>query len=229
MRIIELGNYLAPAYAGMLLAEQGHSVHKWLGKSPDPILSLRKGAELWAWLNEGKILIERPADHIGHTTDIDAVIDNFTPQFLAANEIDPYAIANEKGIVWVSLRSEVEQRSFDIIAQARSTLEFAPYMPFYLGDTVAGLFIAYKVVAAQKPGHYILGHASCLQKLIEGELMVDIERDSKHVPWDYDTYRYDPARREAVVEYKGKLITEIAKSRAWKLAHLFHNNGRIII
>jgi hypothetical protein len=53
MRILELGNYVVPAYAGMILAEQGHAVTKWTN-GRDPILSLNRGDELWRWINHGK-------------------------------------------------------------------------------------------------------------------------------------------------------------------------------
>jgi hypothetical protein len=41
MRVLELGTGVLPAYAGMILAEQGHHVVKWThGK--DPVLDLNQ-------------------------------------------------------------------------------------------------------------------------------------------------------------------------------------------
>ena len=59
LRVLELGNYVVPAYAGMILAEQGAEVQKWTN-GKDPILGCRSGADLWAWINHGKTLLDRP-------------------------------------------------------------------------------------------------------------------------------------------------------------------------
>jgi hypothetical protein len=50
---------VVPAYSGMVLAEQGATVEKWTN-GKDPILGCRSGAELWAWINHGKTLVNRP-------------------------------------------------------------------------------------------------------------------------------------------------------------------------
>jgi hypothetical protein len=53
MRVLELGTGVLPAYAGMILAEQGHHVVKWThGK--DPVLDLNHGRELWSWSVTGR-------------------------------------------------------------------------------------------------------------------------------------------------------------------------------
>lgn len=225
MRILELGAYIVPAYAGMLLAEQGHEVEKWtLGQ--DPIQRLRRGDELWAFFNAGKTVVERHvADVEPHLARFDAVVDNLRADALVRWGIDPARLAEKHGITWTSLRSEVDGRSFDIIAQARSWMEYTPHVPFYVGDTVGGLFLAFKTAAAQ-PGHHVIGHASCLQKLVEGELAFDVpRRPGENVWWDEEVYRPVPGGVQA--EFKGEVLEEPVRDRAWKLAHLFHDDGRI--
>jgi len=118
--------------------------------------------------------------------------------------------------------------SADIFAQARSWLEYSPWVPFYVGDTAAGLWMAFKALAATAQGHYCLGQASCMQKLVEGELILDAPRSpGQQPPWDGDTYRVKNGT--AVVEYKGRRLTEPIRDRGWKLQHLWHQNGRIVI
>ena len=82
-----------------------------------------------------------------------------------AGGVDPATLAERHGWVWVSMRSEVGERSFDLIAQARSTAADSGHIAFWLGDTAGGLWVAFKALAmhaAGRPGHYILGQASCL-------------------------------------------------------------------
>jgi hypothetical protein len=226
MRVLELGSYVAPAYAGMVLAEQGHEVVKWTD-GRDPILGLHRGPELWDWLNHGKTIEER---HPRAVIDLDgpgAVIDNFRPATLARWGLDPARIAADRGFVWVSLRSEQGDRSFDLIAQARSWMEYAPWVPFWAGDTIAGLWLAFKALAAREPGHYPIGQASCMQKLVEGELIIDVAREPGVVPWEVETYRAEGGH--AAVTYKGTDYREPVRDRAWKWAHLWHRDGRITI
>jgi hypothetical protein len=238
MRILELGSYVAPAYAGMVLAEQGHYVEKWTN-GRDPILSLRRGDELWAWVNHGKNVIHRDArevpealfDALNEMGGFHIVLDNFTPSALERLGLDPEALAREHELVWVSLRSEVGERSFDLVAQARSWREYSPHVPFFVGDTCAGLWMAFKALAAQTPGHYVLGQATVMQKLVEGELVVDVSRESPHGrgaianPWDMDEYR--DAGDHVRVAHKGVLHLEPVRDRSWKLEHLWHDHGRM--
>lgn len=227
MRVLELGNYIAPAYAGMILAEQGHAVTKWTN-GRDPILGLKRGEELWDWINFGKHVVQRDVRDLasgGGLREFDAVIDNFRASTLEAWGIDPAALARANDVVWVSLRDELGGRSFDVVAQCRSWMEYAPWVPFYVGDTVAGLWLAFKALSAPAAGHYVIGHASCLQKLVEGELAIEVERDGHRIPWDQEEYRVVDGH--ARVRYKGELIVEPVRDREWKLSHLRHVNGRI--
>lgn len=235
MRVLELGSYIIPAYAGMLLAEQGAHVEKW-HSAHDPIQSLQHGDDLWRWLNHKKTLIERSAAELATLTDsaeIDVVIDNFRPETLQKLGLDPVVLAHALNCVWVSMRSEIGDTSFDMLAQMRSTAEIAGYLPFYLGDTSGGLWLAFKALAAacmRAPGHYVLGQATCLQKLIEGELVVTPKRTTMHRPiWDETDYFFDEDAREGVVRYKGREYREPVRDRTWKLAHLWHTNGRMRI
>lgn len=228
MRILELGNYIIPAYAGMLLAEQGHRVEKWTN-GKDPILALHRGDELWDWINYKKKLLpihfEQAPSYLGS---FDIVIDNLTPSALARYGLDPDFLANKFNIRWVSMRSEVGERSFDIIAQARSIMEYCDWVPFYLGDTSGGLWLAFKAMANNDPGHYVLGQASVLQKLVEGELLLTPKRERHKTPWDVS--RYGPDGKNSVsVDYKGSLISEPVRDSEWKLDNLWHKLGRISV
>jgi len=230
MRVLELGNYIIPAYAGMVLAEQGHDVEKWVLSSTDPIHGLKDGEKLWQWINAGKRLVER---HVSDVTthlppDVDIVIDNLRPSTLRRFGIDPARLASSHGLRWVSMRSEQGEVSFDIIAQARAWRRFSPWVPFYIGDTAAGLWLAFKALAAPTPGHFVLGHASCLAKLVEGELVCDVERDARSVPWDRDAYGLDEQGR-ACVQYRGQTYIEPPRSRAWQWDNLWHRAGRMVI
>jgi hypothetical protein len=214
----------------MILAEQGAAVQKWTN-GKDPILGCRSGADLWAWINHGKTLLDRPVASLpGDPPSVDIVIDNFRPATLAGWGVDPAALAERHGWVWVSMRSEVGERSFDLIAQARSTAADFGHIAFWLGDTAGGLWVAFKALAmhaAGRPGHYVLGQASCLQKLVEGELCVERPEPlpGNVVPWDPDPYRMCDGA--AVVEYKGDRMEEPIRSREWKLANLWHVKGRM--
>mgnify|MGYP003632588923 CR=1 FL=1 len=236
MRILELGNYVAPAYAGMILAEQGHEVIKW-HVGTDPILELNHGAELWAWINEGKTLervnIKKANWHC--LSGFDAVVDNFLPETLKSWRINPSALAAEHELAWVSMRSELPGRSFDVVAQARATLSHSPWIPFWIADTSAGLWMAFKILNMILGGrfqHSTLGQASCLAKLVEGELKVDRpphrERGSLSNPYEVETYFGDPIHG-ACVEFRDETIHEPVRDHAWRLENLWHQDGRIII
>jgi hypothetical protein len=215
----------------MLLAEQGYEVVKWwIGH--DPVLELTHGPALWEWLQHRKRLVLRQgstlpdlaADQWPHI-----ILDNVRPKTLTRWGLDPAKLAQDYGVVWVSLRAEVGEVSFDLLAQARSIMDFCPWVPFYLGDTAAGAFMALKALAAYAagaPGHYVLGHASCVQKLVEGEMVVPVERLPGQTPWD-PTGTYGVRRGVASVLYKGELLTEVPRDFAWRWEHLWHDQGRI--
>jgi hypothetical protein len=234
IKVLELGNYVSVAYAGMILAEQGASVTKW-HNGRDPILGLHRGQEMWAWINEGKRLLETPIETIEdlhYRSYPHIVIDNFRASTLEGWGINPASLAQKMGCVWVSMRSEYGDVSFDLLAQCRSWMEYAEWVPFYVGDTTGGLWMAFKALAmhAQKqPGHYILGQATCMQKLVEGELVVTPQRDKQSIPWDADEYRFDKVTQEAVIAYKGNVYREPVRNEEWKRAHLWHENGRMCI
>jgi crotonobetainyl-CoA:carnitine CoA-transferase CaiB-like acyl-CoA transferase len=236
LRVLELGNYVVPAYAGMILAEQGAKVYKWTKPGTDPILTCHHGDRLWAWINEGKYITDIHPEQVASVARAyDIIIDNFRPQTLDRWSINPQRIAEENRVVWVSMRSDVPSshsgRSFDIIAQARSTMEFAPWAPYWIGDTAGGLWLAFKALAmhtAGRIGHHTIEQAGTLQKLVEGELTLsDIDRDDKVVPWEPETYEAGP--EGVTVRYRGETITEPIRDRHWKLRHLRHRGGRIVI
>jgi hypothetical protein len=238
IHVLELGNFIVPSYAGMLLREQGASVEKWANKDTDPTMSLRDGEKLWHWLNAGKHVTDRQALDLLYLLPSaypDIVIDNFRPQTLETWGIVPAKLARKFDCVWVSMYDEMGERSFDMVAQMRSWAEYGVYAPFYVGDTAAGLWMAFKALAMHSqhaPGHYVLGQAGCLQKLVEGELLADApgDRAAGVAPWDAPgTYYFDREAREGVTHYKGCIYREPVRDTAWKRAHLWHKGGRIII
>lgn len=227
MRVLELGSYVAPAYAGMVLAEQGHDVTKWT--LADPIHDLKRGDELWEWINHGKTLHAVHAQTVRRLApgQFDIVIDNVRAETWERWGVDPAEEAERLGVTWVSLRADDDGRSFDVIAQARAWGDIG-HLPFYIGDTAAGLWLAFKALAAE-PGHHVIRQAACLAKLVEGELVVPADRDGS-IPWDDPAdYRFDAERGEAVVQFKGETIVEPARGAEWRAANLRHEAGRFVI
>jgi hypothetical protein len=229
MRVLECGTYIVPAYAGMLLAEQGHQVTKWTASRPDPIEGLHRGAELWAWINHGKELHERHARHIASALwEFDAVIDNIRADTWARWHVNPAQLAEEAGVRWVSMRDDFDGRSFDAIAQARAWGDHLGYLPAYLGDTTGGLWLAYKLLAAP-PGHHVLRQAACLAKLVEGELAVTEDRTGRtEPPWDKPgTYGADGEGTRVL--YRGEEVREPFRDNRWRRENLHHRAGRFVI
>lgn len=231
MRVLELGNYIVPAYAGMILAEQGHTVRKWT-IGTDPILGLYHGAELWAWINAGKVVEPvdlRTADLPLALAQADVVIDNLRASTLERWGLDPDRLARAAGIPWVSMRADVGERSFDVVSQARSWREYVPWLPFYVGDTTGGLWLAFKALSAVtqgQVGHHALYQASLMQKLIEGELVIDAPMLPGSTRWD-EPGTYGDDGSGASVLYRGDRVVEPVRDRAWKLRHLHHVDGRM--
>ncbi|MFC4336838.1 CoA transferase [Salininema proteolyticum] len=236
-RVLELGSYILPAYAGMVLAEQGARVVKWTHPdgAADPVQRLRRGDELWTWINHGKTLTPR---HVREVADLppgsfDVVIDNIRDSAWKKWGIDPAEQARRLSLPWVSMRDEFDGRSFDAVTQARAWMEHVPYLPFYIGDTAGGLWAAFKALsltAGSQTGHHILRQSSCLAKLIEGELVVVEPRDQAP-PWDPPgTYGADDDGAATRVVFRGTEVVEPVRDTAWKRRHLNHDgNGRIII
>lgn len=222
MRVLELGSYLSVAYAGMLLAEQGHEVTKWVSATPDPILGLFKGQELWDWVNTGKTVLERHAAEVGLTGDrFDVVIDNIRASTWEKWDVDPAATAAYLDLRWVSLRDDFDGRSFDAVAQARAWGDHVGYIPTYIGDTTAGLWMAFKAATASQ-GHHILRQAACLAKLVEGELVVTADRDGAVPPWD-ERGTYGPDGMGVSVLFKGEWVREPYRNQEWRRQHLDHD------
>jgi hypothetical protein len=235
LRVLELGGYVSVAYAGMILAEQGHDVTKWTLPGKDPILALDRGDELWDWINYGKTVEHRHVGLIGPgfaAVRPDVIVDNFRAEALAGWGIDPAELAERWGIPWVSIRSDVADhggRSFDVIAQARAWGDRAPWVPFYIGDTTAGLWAAFKalsVVELGQVGHHVVFQATSLAKLVEGEDVIEVERrKAGPTPWDPDLYEMGAGG--AAVAYREATVFEPRRDREWRLAHLHHNgDGR---
>jgi hypothetical protein len=234
MRILELGSYVSIAYAGMVLAEQGHEVFKWVSPGrPDPIEGLKRGDELWRYINHGKTVIRWHARNVDAVLDggaADAVIDNIRAETWESWGIDPKDLASTYGIPWVSLRDDFGGRSFDAIAQARAWGDHVGYVPVYIGDTSAGLWTAFKLVNAP-PGHHVLHQAACLAKLVEGELVVPQDRGGLTAPpWDEPgTYGRDGDLDQTRVIFRNQVVREPFRNDAWRRHNLRHVGGRYVI
>jgi hypothetical protein len=236
--VLEMGNYISVAYAGMLLAEQGYDVYKVIHPTKkDPILQLRHGKELWDWINHGKkfIIAELP-NGLPFLTAVkpDIVIENVrqaTWQGRWCNIMAELCLHFDPR--WVGLRDELGDKSFDVIAQARAFLNFSPRAAFYLGDTAAGLWMAFKASCSNEGGMFMLHQASILHKLVEGEMVVKANRTRGHLPstktfWDKEIFGAND--RVAFAEYKGEIISEPIRDHKWRWANLKHDGkGRIII
>lgn len=236
MRVLELGGYISVGFAGMVLAEQGHTVTKWTLKERDPIFTCDRAEEIWTWLHGGKVIVAQHAKSAAglRPGQFDAVIDNIRAATWESWGVDRSQVARRCGMPWVALEDELGHRSFDAIAQARSWMEYGPYLPIWAGDTTAGLWMAFKALSARGYGRlYRLGQASLMQKLVEGELVIPREPGKLERPaWDRDIY--GPWVRAgqvegAEVEFKGELYQEPIRDRDWKLRNLRHRNGRILV
>jgi crotonobetainyl-CoA:carnitine CoA-transferase CaiB-like acyl-CoA transferase len=232
IRVLELGNYVSVSYAGMILAEQGFKVEKWISASrPDPILGLKRGEELWDWINKDKRVFAIHARDVVEGPDVRIVLDNFRPSAWERWGIDRAKLAERNGWVWVGMQGEDGNRSFDVVAQMRAWGDHAPWLPFYIGDTSAGLWMAFKALAmlAQgETGFFPMGQASCLAKLVEGEEVVAVKRRPGRTPWDTEPYEaHDGLAR---IVYEGVEQNEPARDREWRLANLWHDGtGRFRI
>lgn len=214
----------------MVLAEQGCDVTKWV-RPDDPILGLIQGDELWEWVNHGKTLTDRHVDSI-NATDLagyDIVVDNIRASAWDRFGVDPQVLADELGVVWVSVRSETGARSFDVIAQAQTIMEHGPPVPWFIGDTSVGLWAAYKAMsmfARGRSGHAVVYQATALAKLVEGELVVD--RPKGDWPFD-DQGTYFGDEHGGHVFFRGEWRREPIRDRQWKLDNLRHVGGRLQI
>jgi crotonobetainyl-CoA:carnitine CoA-transferase CaiB-like acyl-CoA transferase len=238
MRVLEIGTYVSVAYAGMVLAEQGHSVTKWTAERPDPVLGLDRGEELWHWLNQGKSLRRHHATNVANLgldrvdPGFDVVIDNVRAETWERWGVDPAREAERLIIPWVSLRDDFDGQGFDAIAQARAWGDHLGYLPAYLGDTAGGLWLAFKALslyASRKAEHHVIRQAAVLAKLVEGELM-EVMRDGVRTPWDPPgTYGADPHAHGTKVLYKGKIVREPMRDAEWRLRNIPNDQGRIIV
>lgn len=227
--VLELGSYVSVAYAGMILAEQGLDVVKWLGAGPDPILGLNDGEALWDWINHGKRLVHARAELVARLEpepDL-IVLDNIRASTWRRWKVDPAAEAARLGATWVSMRADDDGRSFDAIAQARAWGDHVGVIPVYIGDTAAGLWMAFKALAAG-PGHHVLRQAACLAKLVEGELVAAPHRDGWMTPWD-EPGSYGVVDNRAVIVFRGIRFTEDMRDDDWRRKHLAHRDGRYVI
>jgi hypothetical protein len=212
MRILEIGKYVSVAYAGMLLAEQGHTVIK-MQANYEPVLDLKKGNELLSWLNDGKEVYPNTGVAVRDlvaTHSIDTVISNVPT--IAPDDCGDARL--------IKIKPTGREKGFDIFAQAQIFSELGFKAPFFIGDTVAGLFAAFLATSTDRK-YSVVGQGEALQKIIEGELLV-----TKPVGgWDKTLYEMNDF--SARVEYRGKVLEQPKWSRQDKLNNLNHISGRI--
>ena len=230
LRVLELGNYVVPAYCGMVLAEQGHEVVKWTN-GRDPILGCHRarivGVDQRGQIPREQAPARRRLDRSSlryHCGQLSSCYPGSMGHRSARDRR-----RQQRGLgVDASRRGD---RSFDLIAQARPWMDFCPWVPFWIGDTAGGLWLAFKALAmhhADRRGHFVLHQAGCLAKLVEGELTVDAHRPfGGPIPWESEPYHVENGT--AVVQYKGETIREPIRDRAWRLANLKHRNGRLVV
>jgi hypothetical protein len=234
VRVLELGSYVIPAYGGMILAEQGHAVEKWISPTTDdPVLGLKRGGELWSWLNAGKSVHPEPADHVTELEvgEFDVIIDNIRASTWKRWGVDPAEVAARLHIPWIAMRDDFDGRSFDAIAQARAWGDHLGYLPIYIGDTTGGLWLALKALSTVSQGQaglHILRQAACLAKLVEGELVVEADRYGSIPPWD-SPGTYGSVGSAARVEFKGETVMEPMRGPLWRRQNLRHQNGRYVV
>ncbi len=228
MNVLELGTNVAPAFAGMVLAEQGHHVTKWV--THDPMWRNARGQELFGWLNTRKNVVRGDARDVTaeKAAGFDIVLDNFRASAWERWQIDPDGIcAAVGGLRWVSLRDDFDGRSFDVIAQARAWGDLTPPVPFYLGDTAAGLWMAF-VAVSSAPGHHVLRHAAVLAKMVEGEL--DPRRDGQRYPYNTPgAYGLSDDGSSVQVRYGDQLLSEPLRGPGWRRQHILNEGGHIVV
>lgn len=225
MRILEIGTNIAPAYAGMILAEQGHHVTKITVN--DPLRQQQYGPQLWEWLNSQKTILEDTPieDSLYLLEEVDAVVDNLRSVTWERHGICPVYLAYKHQLRWVSMRADDDGRSFDVLAQARAWGDICGPVPFYLGDTAFGLWAAFKL-CSMGVGHAVIRHAACLAKLVEGEAV--IPRPKQCWPWKQEgTYGFRDG--EAYTVYKGERLSEPLRGVEWRLANLVNVRGRFVV
>jgi hypothetical protein len=228
LRVLEIGLGLPVAYAGMVLAEQGVGVERWLSpKMDDP---LQTDELVWWWAMHGKELVSCHARMVAtlQPRSVDAVIDNLRPATWAGWEIDREAIARRLGIPWVSLEDDLGYRSTGAIALARSWLEKGNTVPPELAETAAGLWMAFKTLASRtRPGLHRLGHGSVMQKLVPAEMLLGKPGRVRSVldPWMIREGQIAGAQSE----WRGERLFEMTRDLEWKRSHLRSRAGRITI
>ncbi len=208
MRILELGKYVAPAYAGMLLAEQGHNVIKWKMNN-DPLDEL--APHIIDWANYGKTIHPIGDRRAEDAHGFDVIITNLVT-------LDPWAVYRATLIPVVKIEPLNTAKSFDVIAQAQAGIKHR--IEFYIGDTAAGLFMAFKALNMDDQEVAIIQHPAAILKLMEGELI------KPHVPEDDDTYQY--CDDGAKVIFNGETYTEKVRDYEWQIVNIDHQYGRIL-
>ncbi len=230
MRVIEVGLGLPVAFAGMVLAEQGIEVHKWLKPGGHDPLFDRELA--WWWSAHGKDLIPRHGRELAtlRPGDCQGIIDNLRDDTWQAWGVDRAAVARRIGVPWVSLADDVGYRSTGAIAAARSWWAGGKALEPDIAETTAGLMMAFKLLAMRGRGrHCRLPFAAALQKMVPCELMQGKDRRRDEAPPIKPEWWADGRLVGAKAEWRGELLSELVRDRAWKLRHMPTAAGRVTL
>lgn len=228
MRVLEIGLGLPPAFAGMLLAEQGHTVTRWLKPNSrhDPLL---EDELVWWWSMHGKDLMQRHAREVNALRPgaFNAIIDNLRTETWERWGVNREATARRLGVPWVTLADDCGYRSTGAIALARSWWSLGVPTPPQLAETTAGLVLAFKLLSLQnRSGWHRVGFAAALQKLMPAELQLGnaYADEGPHVDAEWMA---EGTLFGARAEWRGELLAEPVRSREWKLQHMPTSVGRV--
>lgn len=220
---------LPPAFAGMVLAEQGHEVTRWLapkGSEPDP---LTEDELVWWWSMHGKELTARHAKLASELSlgSFGGIIDNLRPDAWSRWGVDRDKVARRLGAPWITLVDDSGYRSTGAIAAARSWWALGQPVAPQLAETAAGLMLAFKLLAnVARPGLHRIGFAASLQKMMPAELMLGNAPERTRPPFDPEWWA-DGRLVGARAEWRGELLTEVVRDRDWKLRHFRTGAGRV--
>lgn len=175
IRVLELGQFIAAPFAGQLLADHGAEVIKVEPPEGDPMrqwgIQLKEGQSLW-WpviaRNKKSVVLDlrHPqgralARRLALASDV--LLENFRPGVLERLGLDPRSLLEEKPSLVVARISGFGQEGpyrdragFGSVAEAMGGLRHLVGFPdrpppragLSLGDTLAGLFAAFGVLAA---------------------------------------------------------------------------------
>ena len=222
----------SPAYAGMILAEQGHAVVKWTN-GKDPILSLNRGDELWAWINHGKRIEDRHPEIAGRrlgsrssgpTRRTSSSTTSGRPPSSAGASIPA---RSPDGGLYGGSRCDPRSAIVPSMSSPRPApgSNTPPGCRSGRGTPSAACGWPSRRWPTGRRGISRSARRRACRSLSRGSWSSSGRRPTAAIPWEVDPYRVEGG--EAIVEYKGTTYREPIRDRSWKLDHLWHDQGRI--